>query len=506
MFTDVFNSSRKICAPPNKQPKHNNILCANCLENQSQIVTALSEFTPSDERYFEEELKDYQLELDKRYALCVPCRTAVSFHLQEQNQEIQKTHNDNYETKTPANVDNKAPRRLNAQLHSVNYYYVSVYKLTHVISLLTAVWLYQKTVLNTRTDFVIINASLLFTSATVFIYFHMQKLNLIGTAVSVFWMLLLVYGNFKTQASRSLRGNLLSVVVVLEGPYLCYEVLVWLSKCWRSVMYKKERKQKVGRLRDSPKVEPIVSKDGEKPLAVGNEIPLPVGSGLPSASNAVPQVKPSSTFTGKGSKLLKKRKSPSTPDILEGHLDSMCIQRKSLTDFSPMKEGKDANHVVAALKYHATTITAANVQSNHRTSGQLLKPASFSVQKPSKSTGLFSGKHFSNNLPGDLLRPATLLTQSPNNTVRKTRRNSKSKDIDAFVSRMRICSESSDLPNEEKEELVIKEVVCEEMEPKATIWKRMRWGNTLICIFLFSVVCNLIFAYTLVYKVQKEEV
>ena len=446
---DMFNEPippRRFCITNKNNVKTTNLLCNLCAGNQCRIIQGFADFSPSDDRYFEEELADYKRELNSKWDLCLSCRTQVSYHLQQQNMQIQQTHNNNNNDMNQK-VD-KGVRRLNVKLDNPNFFIIGAYKLIHFFSFLAAIWLWQKMVLNARTDFVLINASLIFTCGTFVMYLHMKKCDVIGVLVSIIWLLVLIYGNFKTKDSRYLRKITLSILILLEGLYLCHEFLFLTMKLWKSMIYKQERKKKVDKIRDSPKWE--------------------VGKSDVTSCNDTK----SKSQNNEGS-----RRRPSAPDILEGHLDAMFIQRKKQADYLPVKDLKDTNHVVAALKYSS----ASHSKLHHRVPGQLLKPATFSGQL---SSGMFSGK---------LLRPATF--SSPFKMIGSN----KKKDIHTF-SNMTISENLNQTSLYKQTENIIEDKckMSKEVEGAVSGRNKMKmctWTILIIFVFVFSIICNLILVY-----------
>jgi len=450
---EMFNESNKQArfCEYQKAIKTTNLLCSPCLNNQNRIIQALADFSPSNDNNFDDELDDYKRDLDSRYGLCIPCKTGVAFHLHSQDKQIQQSHNNNVITQKKE----KGLRRLDVNLSIPNVYMLALYKLTHVLSFLAGMWLCRQVQSDTKSD-IILNISLIFTTVTILLYLRAQKCDLVGIFVSILWLLVLAYGNFKTRDSRYLLKLTLSVVVFLEGLYLCYHVLLLISKLWKSVTYKKERREKVEKMKYSPKGEASSSSSSKEVNTIGT-LKEPA-SHLDVQSNSENTVR-----------------RPSTPDILEGHLDAMFIQRKEHTDYLPAaREAKDTNHVVSALKYRAAT----NSQSNHRVPGQVLKPATFS---------------------GNLLRPAIFVSPISNLN------GNQNKNVNTFSKKNASQTGKQDKPLEQKPLSEPKNVVEDQARVDGTVIAGSSESQTRICscinvvilFFTLSLLGNLILAYKL---------
>ena len=335
-----------------KSMETTNILCGKCIENQRRFVEALSDFNPSDDRHFDKELEQYRQLLDQMYGLCLPCKIGVDYHLKAQDKQILEEHNNSKNDSISQQKNNVNMRKLVAELGNYSFHVAVLYKLLHAVSMGASHWLSLHNRSNFQTDVVLFNTSFFFIAVVLIRYFHTDKYDIWGLFISICWLIILGFGNFKTLDSRYLRSIVLSALVVVEGIYLSHELLSLVSRLWKSFVYKHERRQQVEHLKRSPKPR-IDPNTLERKTKIVNCTPSP-------------------TITNKEMKpTFNRTRRPSTPDLLEGHLDAMFIQRKSINDSII---GKDTNHVVSALKYRGTLVSSA-IQP--RVPGQVLKPATF---------------------------------------------------------------------------------------------------------------------------------
>lgn len=464
MYNDLPYTPPKFCANQGQDMKTTNMLCSSCLQNQTYIIEGLKEFEPTDDRYFDEELEQYKAELNMKWDLCVSCRAHVSNYLQDQNQHLVQTYNSNDLNK----ATDKGLRKLNMKLGSPNTWFFFVYKVFHFLSLLAVIWLWkQQNRLSTTSDAVLFSTCITFVLSTFLLYLYGNTISIVGCFVSFFWTLILMYGNFKTKDSKYLRKASLAVLVFTEVFYLSYLIFCLFINLWKWMTYKQERRERIDRIRESPKVK--LEKVGTPPKTNNiNELQNPV--------QLVSDNKPKITLKRKAGNASIPRR-PSTPDLLEGHLDAMYIQRKEQTNISPAKD-KDTNHVVAALRYSSSPQPPVS----HRASGQILRPAMFSFQssspkklplslfatpksKPSSSKEIFS---FSQIQISDSQKQA-----SNNEPVRKRK---------------------SSVNNIRKPESSVQKVKRVKMADERPPARYCTWFHFFIFVLVFSLVCNFLLA------------
>jgi len=445
--------------------KTTNLLCRLCIKNQQYIVQALADFNPSSECSFDEEVEHYRKELNGQYGLCMPCKTGVDNHLRAQDELIRNEHNRNISNTTPKNE--RKVRKLSMTLNNDSVCLVVLYNMLHVASMCASHWLSSHHRAHFKTDLVLFNISLIFVAFVIFLYFYVDKYDAFGVLVSLGWVAVLFYGNFKTRDSRYLRSVLLLGIVVVERIYLGYEILLFVCRLWKSILYKRERKVQLEKIKRSPKLRAemicgstVVTASSQPSISTAT-----TANHFPSCNEA--EVKPLSS---------EHKRLPSTPDLLEGHLDAMFIQRK--TQVAPLlKDGNDKNHVVSALKYRGVATTSISPSS--RVPGQVLKPATFSshLLRPSLFHSTSHGSVFMENETGQTkTEEPTLPCTGSKNEVAEVRESDKDRKIGSGLPTSPTkCHAAGD--------------ICKE---------RSSVMNILVIFFVASILTNLVLVYQLI--------
>jgi len=382
-----------------------NLLCSICHVNQNKKVYEMALFEPTSEDRFDVECEEYETYLEEKYKPCLSCRMLINSHLKEQDKQLKNTYiHEMAQGNTPM-------RKLTTQKLTVtsNTRLTIEKQLLHLLSLNGAYWFanHVNEKMNSNMDVLLPTFSVLVIMLTMS-WLCKKNMNISLLMTSLLWISLLFCSSGFTICSYNGQWLILHLIFGFEVCGLVYTLARYIQEYKNKYMHTQERQRKVRLLRSTPLRRKnfddsphTTNQQTDSFNAAQATISNPSKSQQQLTNTIITSHKQSfvneNHFVSKGyvennefqkrnleeSCLVSRDSVPVhhsvTPDLLEGHLDAMFIEKK-MNDM--LKEnryhGNEKNHVIAALKYATPN--------QFLSGGPLLKPATLTLMSELPST------------------------------------------------------------------------------------------------------------------------